>query len=276
MSFGNILGQILQDGLGQSSPTRDRVSQAGRNLETAGGTGLDGIFGQIQEALGKAGFDTAAAGRAAGGFADKARGFLREDQVGGLSGGQIGGIGALAGAILGGGLGGAARGGAMAVLGTLALSALRSAQARGAGGAAATDAPDTSGGGIRFDAEEVRTLVTPDAERLVLQAMITAAKADGQIDRSEMERVVQRLSEDDVTAEEKAFVMEELGKPIDIEALARGARTPARAAEIYAASLLAIHVDTPEEVAYLRDLATALQLDAATVAELHRLTGAPA
>ena len=281
MSFGNILGQILQNGLGQASPTRDRVAAAGRNLQTgaSGAGGLEGIFGQIQDALGKAGFDTGAAGQAAGGFADKARDFMREDQVGGLSGGQIGGIGARAGAILGGGVGGAARGGAMAVLGTLALSALRAAQAKGAAGAAAAapdTAPDISGGGIRFDPEEVRSLVAPDTEQLVLQAMITAAKADGQIDRAEMEKVVQRLSEEDVTAEEKAFVMAELQKPIDIPALARGARTPARAAEIYAASLLAIHVDTPEEVAYLRDLATALDLDAATVAELHRLTGAPA
>ncbi len=270
MSFGNILGQILQDGLGQAPQTRDRVATSGRNLESAGG-GIDGIFGQIQDALGKAGINTAGAGQAAGGFADKARDFLKQDQVGGLSGGQIGGIGALAGAILGGGLGGAARGGAMAVLGTLALGALKAAQAKGAG-----QAPDISGGGISLDAQEVKSLVGPDTERLVLQAMITAAKADGNIDRSEMEKVVQRLGTDEVTAEEKAFVMEELNKPIDIQALARGAQTKAQAAEIYAASLLAIHVDTPEEVAYLRDLAAALDLDGATVAELHRLTGAPA
>jgi uncharacterized membrane protein YebE (DUF533 family) len=274
MSFGNILNQILQDGLGQSPQTQTRVANAGRNLEggSSGGGGIDAIFGQIQDALGRAGIDTAGAGQAAGGFADKARDFLRKDQVGGLSGAQVGGIGALAGALLGGGLGGAAKGGAMAVLGTLALTALRSAQARSAGGVA----PDTSGGGIRFDPEEVRSLVAPDSEKLALQAMISAAKADGQIDRTEMEKVVQRISADDVTEEERRFVTEELKKPIDIPALARAARTPAQAAEVYAASLLAIHVDTPEEVAYLRDLAAALNLDGATVAELHRLTGAPA
>lgn len=270
MSFGNILGQILQSGLGQSSQTRERVSTAGRNLESTGAS--EGIFGQIQDALGRAGIDTASAGQAASGFGDRARDFLREDQVGGLSGGQIGGIGALAGAVLGGGLGGAARGGAMAVLGTLALSALRSAQSKGAG----DTVPDTSGGGIHFDPDEVHSLVEPGAERLVLQAMIAAANADGKIDRSEMEKIVERLGSDEVTADEKAFVMGELQKPADVAALARSARNPAQAAEIYAASLLAIHVDTPEEVAYLRDLAAALKLDAATVAELHRLTGAPA
>lgn len=269
MSFGSILNQILHDGLGQSPQTRDRVANAGRNLE---GGGMNAIFGQIQDALGRAGVNTAGAGQGGAGFADRAREFLQKEQVGGLSGAQVGGIGALAGAVIGGGLGGAARGGAMAVLGTLALGALRAAQARQAPGGA----PDTSGGGVRFDPAEVRALVAPEGERLALQAMISAAKADGKIDRSEMERVVQRVGADDVSDEEKRFVMEELAKPIDIPALARQARSPAQAAEIYAASLLAIHVDTPEEVAYLRDLAEALDLDAETVAELHRLTGAPA
>ncbi|MEE4208131.1 MAG: hypothetical protein V2I43_02555 [Parvularcula sp.] len=40
-----------------------------------------------------------------------------------MSGAKIGGLGAAAGAVFGGGLGGAAKGGAMAVLGTLALKA---------------------------------------------------------------------------------------------------------------------------------------------------------
>jgi uncharacterized membrane protein YebE (DUF533 family) len=270
MSFGAILGQILQDGLGQNPQTRNRVENVGRNLGSGGG-GIESILGQIQDALGKAGVNTAGAGQAASGFADKARDFMQKDQVGSLSGAQVGGIGALAGALLGGGLGGAAKGGAMAMLGTLALSALRSAQAQGA-----PAAPDTSGGGIRFDPAEVRSLTGPDTEKLVLQAMISAAKADGKIDKAEMEKVVGRVGQDGVTEDEKRFVMAELDKPVDIAGLARSARTPAQAAEVYAASLLAIHVDTAEEQRYLRDLAGALRLDPATVAELHRLTGAPA
>ena len=57
---------------------------------------------------------------------------MTKDQVGGMSGAQLGGIGAVAGALLGGGVGGAARGGALAVLGTLALGALKNAQAKAA------------------------------------------------------------------------------------------------------------------------------------------------
>lgn len=273
MSFGDILGQILQGGLGQNPQTRNRVENVGRNLGSGGG-GIESIFGQIQDALGQAGVNTAGAGQAASGFADKARDFLQKDQVGSLSGAQVGGIGALAGALLGGGLGGAAKGGAMAMLGTLALSALRSAQAQAAASAPDTS-PDTSGGGIRFDPAEVRSLTGPDTEQLVLQAMISAAKADGKIDKAEMEKVVGRLGQDGVTEDEKRFVMAELDKPIDIAGLARSVRTPAQAAEVYAASLLAINVDTAEEQRYLRELAGTLRLDAGTVAELHRLTGAP-
>jgi hypothetical protein len=122
MSFGNILGQLLQDGLGGQTRTRDRLRHTGESLGAGGG--LEGVLAQVQGALGGQ--------QGAGGFADKARDFLSKDQVGSLSGAQVGGIGAIAGALLGGGLGGAARGGAMAVLGTLAISALQRARSNAA------------------------------------------------------------------------------------------------------------------------------------------------
>ena len=71
-------------------------------------------------------------------------------------------------------------------------------------------------------------------------------------------------------------MLEEMRAPLDIQALAAEARTPAQAAEIYAASLLAIDIDTDNERQYLRDLAQALKLDPATVDQLHQMTGAPA
>ena len=161
MSFGDLLGQIMQQGLGAGSPTRDRIETSARNLDQPAG-GLGGIFEQLQGALG-------GAGGSAGGFADRAQDFLRQDQVGGLSGAQVGGIGALAGAVLGGGLSGAAKGGAMAVLGTLALQAIQRARAN-AGEASAEP---------KLDPTEVKSLVGPESERLALQAMISAASGAG-------------------------------------------------------------------------------------------------
>ena len=264
MSFGNILGQIMQNGLGGQTQTRDRLQTTANNLDSSGG-GLDSIFSQLQGALGRAGIDTAGAGQAAGGFADKAKDFMRNEQVGNLSGAQIGGIGAIAGALLGGGLGGAARGGAMAVLGTLALGALKRAQAQRAG------SPEPA----PVEPEEIKALASPDRERVALKAMISAAKADGQIDQAEMQKIIGKISADQVTPEEKQFVLDQMSVPLDLQALAAEASSPAQAAEIYAASILAIDADTDQERRYLAELAAALRLDAATVAQLHQMTGTP-
>jgi uncharacterized membrane protein YebE (DUF533 family) len=265
MSFGTILGQIMQQGLGQSQGG-DRLRSTTNALQSGTGTGgLDGILGQIQGALGRAGVDTAGLQQSAGGFADKAGDFMRKDQVGGLSGGQIGGIGALAGALLGGGLGGAARGGAMAVLGTLALTALRNAQSAKSAAAPA-----------ELDAVEVEAVTSPAAEKLLVTAMISAAKSDGQIDQAEMQKIIGKISADSVTPEEKQFVLEQMAAPIDIPALAAQVHGQPQAAQVYAASLMTIAADTPAEQAYLRELAAALNLDPAAVDQLHQMTGAGA
>lgn len=264
MGFGDILGQIMQQGMAGQGQPNARVQNTARNLG-ASGTGLDSILGQLQGALSRRGVDTDGLQRTATGFAESAQDFLRKDQVGGLSGAQVGGIGAIAGALLGGGLGGAARGGAMAVLGTLALTALRNAQAARSGAAEAQ---------IALDSADVEAVAGPESERLMLAAMISAAKADGTIDQSEMQKIVGKLGQ--VTAEEKQFVLEQMAAPLDISALAAQVSGRAQAAQVYAASLLAIEADTDQERAYLRELAGALDLDAGTVEQLHGMTGATA
>jgi uncharacterized membrane protein YebE (DUF533 family) len=261
LSFGNIIGQMLEQGLGGQTQGRTRVANSAQSIGAQGG--IEGILGSLQGALGGQG----GAGGALGGFADMAKEFLRKDQVGGLSGGQVGGIGALAGAVLGGGAGGAVRGGAMAVLGTLALSALKNAKARAEQNVSAED--------VTLAPADVAGINGPETERLMLRAMISAAKADGQIDQAEMEKIIGKASADGVTEEEKAFVMAELRAPVDLAALAAEVRSPAQAAEVYAASLLALDVDTDAERAYLRQLGAALRLDGAAISELHRMTGAP-
>ena len=103
--------------------------------------------------------------------------------------------------------------------------------------------------------------------------MISAAKADGQIDQAEMQKIIGKIAPTQVTAEEKQFVLDQIAAPIDVAGLAAEARSPAQAAEVYAASLLAIDVDTDAERSYLRRAGRALRLDAATVAQLHQMTG---
>ncbi len=64
-------------------------------------------------------------------------------------------------------------------------------------------------------------------------------------------------------------------KPQDVAGLVAQVRGPEEAVEVYAASLLAIEVDTTAERDYLARLARSLGLDAGVVAEVHRTLGVP-
>lgn len=95
----------------------------------------------------------------------------------------------------------------------------------------------------------------------ILRAMIAAAKADGQIDGEEHRRIFEKLDALELGTEEKAFIIDELRKPLDIDAVVKAATTPELAVEIYAASFLAIDPDDPAEQAYLAMLASRLKLE---------------
>ena len=96
---------------------------------------------------------------------------------------------------------------------------------------------------------------------MVLSAMIAASKADGHIDAAEQEKIFARIGEDNLSSEEKAYLMDQFRKPLNIADLTAFATSPELAAEIYTASVVAIRPDTASEVTYLNNLASALQLD---------------
>ena len=123
---------------------------------------------------------------------------------------------------------------------------------------------------------EMDAMTAPETEQLVLLAMISAAKADGAVDETEIQRIVGEIDDDGVSPAEKQFLLAELRKPLDLQALVEAVPSAAVAAQVYGASLLVINVDTEAEADYLHQLAGALGLDAGTVARLHELTGAPA
>lgn len=114
---------------------------------------------------------------------------------------------------------------------------------------------------------------TPQAEeslaRALLRAMVAAAKADGHIDAEEQGRIFARMDAMPLSNDDKVFVMDELRAPLDVAAVADGASTPEEAAEIYAASLLAIDPDGPAERGYLSMLAARLNLEPGLVDHLH-------
>jgi len=208
------------------------------------------------------------------------------DIVGGLGnvlGGNLGGMG---GGAVAGGLaallmgsksgrkmaGTALQVGGMAVVGALAYKAYRDWQS----GKTVAQSTVPPVGAATFPPPPTDTPFAPAREseqqslsRHLLRAMIAAAKADGHIDANEQAAIFAEMDKLPLDTDDKAFVMDELRKPLDVDAVAGAARTPEEGASIYTASLLAIDIDNPSERAYLGLLAARLNLDDALVKHLH-------
>ncbi|MGE4251367.1 MAG: tellurite resistance TerB family protein [Parvibaculaceae bacterium] len=195
------------------------------------------------------------------------------DMLKGLAGGAA--AGGLVSILLGskGGkklAGGALKLGGAAVLGGLAYRAWQNYQATKG---AQTTVPVEPMKDITPKVEGTVFLPSAPQERnelslVLLRAMIAAAKADGHIDAEEQKTIFAKLDELALDNEAKAFVIDELRKPLDIDAVVQGATSPERAVEIYAASVLAIDPDDPAEQAYLAMLASRLKLDPALKASV--------
>jgi uncharacterized membrane protein YebE (DUF533 family) len=251
-------------------------NQGGQNV--GGPNQGSGPWGQGgSDAAGRQPYGGAYGGQS-GGLVDMARSALG-GQVGGL--GSFGGFGGgalaggLAGLLLGGKgtrklAGSALTHGGMAVVGALAYRAYQNYQA----GNAPASVPQAQS--VPMLPAPSNTPFNPSSEadqqslgRNLLRAMIAAAKADGHIDAKEQSEIFAQMDRLNLSSDDKAFVMDELRKPLDVDAVARAARSPEEAAEIYTASLLAIDVDHAAERGYLGMLAARLNLDEKLVAHLH-------
>ncbi len=149
-------------------------------------------------------------------------------------------------------------------LGSL-FSAMGGAAAAGAGGLSDMFASVTEGTPIGEATEE--------NAKLMIRAMIMAAKSDGEIDAEERTKILDHLT--DASQEEIDFVQGELDAPVDPMALAKDV-TEETKAKVYAAALMAISVDTDAERTFLKALAEAVQLDPAKQTEIHLSMGKPA
>jgi len=99
--------------------------------------------------------------------------------------------------------------------------------------------------------------------------MIAAARADGKLDGDERRALFEHVARIELPEAERADLYAALERPVEVQTLVAAATTQERAVEIYAASLLAIEVDTPAERGYLAMLAAALGLPDALVAHIH-------
>jgi uncharacterized membrane protein YebE (DUF533 family) len=187
----------------------------------------------------------------------------------GFGSGMAGGLlsGALAGAITGGKGNKLLKLGTMAAVGAVAYKAYESYRRGQLGGQPGAAAP--ASGAAAWSAPATPTGTASDALTL-LRAMIAAAKADGQIDAAESQKIHEQLARASLSAEEKGFLLEELARPLNVDAVVAGVRTPQQAAEVYTASRLVIADASAAEQAYLGLLAARLNLESAITAELDR------
>jgi len=260
MSLVGTLGRIavgiaLAKGVGK---------MANRGGSSSGG-GLGGMLGSV---LG---------GGSGGGLAGALGGMLGGTQQSGQQSNNMnqgGGLGDL-GALLGGksGSGGMAGG----------LGGLLESISGGAGGAmsgSSNVAPPAGGslGDLLNSALQGNKVPEPepaqeDLARILIQAMVNAAKSDGNIDQSEQQKIVAHLG-DDVSESERQFVIGEMQSPLDLEGFIK---TVPRGSEmqVYMMSLLGIDLDSREEAVYLDTLRKGIGMSEEQANAVHEKLGVP-
>lgn len=189
---------------------------------------------------------------------------------GGAMGGGLVGGGGLAGGLLGGLLGRRRRrfgrsSMAMSGLAAIAGIAYRAWQAQSEKKQAAA--------GRRPSEDELRQagfVTAPgdggggDPALLVVESMIYAARADGEVDAGEREAIRQQMKDGDFDAGERAFLEEALERRIDLNAFAGRVGSPQLAMEVYAAAYAVVDPPSTAERAHLDMLGSRLGLSEET------------
>lgn len=275
VNLSDVVGMMFKEGMSGSSSNRlkhalqSEGSPGGGIGDLLGGlTGGGGVGKIIGNLLGRG-------GTAGGGFDGfgKMLGGILGDADRSLRGRQnlaLGGLSAFAGDVLGGdsrmpSSGKSSGSGAMALLGAMAFKALK--------GSRTAPAPAVPLGLREPEDGDEREQLETNAGWM-LKAMISAAKSDGAIDPKEMERILGKMSAEGLDEETRQMVMEEMAQPLDLPNLCAKAKSQQElAAQMYAASLMAIEVDTPAEEDYMRRLADGLNLTPGTVQRLQTMLG---
>jgi len=179
--------------------------------------------------------------------------------------GGLGGLGGLLGGLLGGGspMGGAPQrrsgGGtnyaALASLGMMAFQAYQAWQRSQS--AQQQQAPQQA-------LNTVDMLEGPDVEEhshAILRALIAAAKADGRIDETEMQKINGEIRRHTDDPQLQQWLDDEVAKPLNPAEVAQSATGPGMAAEMYLASVMLVDDQQAAERNYLDELAAALGIE---------------
>lgn len=250
MSLVGTLGRIAV-GIAVAKGVGKMMNKGG----TAGGAagGLGGLGGLLGSMLGGGGAGQSSGGGLPGGLGDLGA-MLGGKSAGGAMGGGLGGLLES----IAGGMGGAAAG----------------------GGSASENSSPIGGslGDLLNSALQGKKIPEPepaqeDQARILIQAMVNAAKSDGEIDQEEQQKIVSHLG-DEVSDEERQFVISEMRAPLDvngfIKTIPRGAET-----QVYMMSLLGIDLDSREEAKYLDTLRKGIGMSEQQSNAVHQKLGVP-
>jgi uncharacterized membrane protein YebE (DUF533 family) len=148
--------------------------------------------------------------------------------------------------------------GGLAALGVIAYKAYNNWQAQKAQTAYA-------------EPQTIDRLPAPQVEEhsmAILKALVAASKADGHVDVKERQLLDEELGKFSNDMELRRWFESELNKPLDPADVARVAKTPEMAAEMYIASVLIVDDENFMERSYLEELARQLKIDPSLKVEL--------
>jgi uncharacterized membrane protein YebE (DUF533 family) len=256
---GNAMGT---GGLGQSGGLLEQILGAATggntNANTTGSSGND-LFGSLLKvatnALGGGGQGSSTSGS----LASAGLGALTDALFGGSSSGT-----SAKGSSLGGG--------AMAMLAGLAFQAFKNMNRQPAGVQAAMGSNEIPLG-LRAPTNDMEEQELEQTATLVLKGMINAAKSDGQMGNKEIQKIIGRIKEDNDDDNLQQLILDEMQKPLDLDGLVNEIPNEAVAAQVYAASLFAIEVDTPAEREYLEQFVQRTGLDTGVAQHLQKAVG---
>lgn len=96
-----------------------------------------------------------------------------------------------------------------------------------------------------------------------IQTMVAAAHADGRLDDEEEGRILEKLQEEGLSADEKRFILGQLHSPQKIDRLIQGVNEPMIAQTMYSLAVSTIVIDTEKERQWLDQLADGLSISGA-------------
>jgi len=109
-------------------------------------------------------------------------------------------------------------------------------------------------------AESISQAAEQELAVRLIQTMVAAAHADGDLDSDEEMRILEKLQQQGLEKEEKQFLLAQLQHPKGIDELVSDINDPLMAQTMYSLAASTIIVDTAEERQWLDQLASALTL----------------